>query len=381
MATRTIANGGGLWNATGTWVEGIVPTSADDVVATATSGTLTLSNSLNQCKTLNFTNYTGTFAMTSNGVSVAGDVTLVSGMTLTGTGTGTLTVNAATVTLTSAGKTLPARLTSTFVGAVITLADNWTIAGLITVSNTATFIGNTIFAQTSITINAALTGSTTTAFVMTGTGTLICFNANTYFTNSLTINTAGTITLGTHLSLRGATFTYTAGTVATTGNTVQISGSSTINAAGITFNNVNITTTSTVTLNSLFTLSGTLTISAGIVATFDGTAGFTAANLTLLTATALTHILKNGITYTVTSSFTSKSAPTATHPKIKSDSAGIMAIFTLSQSASCTVIFLDATDIDSSAGRTVNSFGGTLSNTNNWSNITDLNSIIRTFVS
>lgn len=42
MATRTIANAGGTWSVAGTWVEGVVPTAADDVVATATSGNLTL---------------------------------------------------------------------------------------------------------------------------------------------------------------------------------------------------------------------------------------------------------------------------------------------------------------------------------------------------
>ncbi|MFS2114328.1 hypothetical protein [Herbaspirillum frisingense] len=42
MATRTAAAGGGNWNATGTWVEGAVPTAADDVVFNASSGAVTL---------------------------------------------------------------------------------------------------------------------------------------------------------------------------------------------------------------------------------------------------------------------------------------------------------------------------------------------------
>ena len=42
MPTRTISNAGGNYNATTTWVEGVVPNSGDDVVATATSGQLTV---------------------------------------------------------------------------------------------------------------------------------------------------------------------------------------------------------------------------------------------------------------------------------------------------------------------------------------------------
>jgi hypothetical protein len=58
MATRTISNAGGNWNATGSWVEGAVPTAADDVVATATSGNLTLNVAAN-CRSINLTNYVG----------------------------------------------------------------------------------------------------------------------------------------------------------------------------------------------------------------------------------------------------------------------------------------------------------------------------------
>jgi hypothetical protein len=65
MATRTIANGGGNYNSTGTWVEGAVPTSADDVVATGTSGNLTV-NVSSACRSIDLTGYTGTLAINSN---------------------------------------------------------------------------------------------------------------------------------------------------------------------------------------------------------------------------------------------------------------------------------------------------------------------------
>ena len=65
MATRTISNAGGNYNATGTWVEAAVPTSADDVVATATSGQLTV-NVTSAARTVDFTNYTNTSNVSVN---------------------------------------------------------------------------------------------------------------------------------------------------------------------------------------------------------------------------------------------------------------------------------------------------------------------------
>lgn len=83
MATRTISNTGGNYNATASWVEGIVPTSADDVVATATSGNLTI-NVASAAGTVNLTNYVGTITMNANWtVSGASGVNIISvtGMT------------------------------------------------------------------------------------------------------------------------------------------------------------------------------------------------------------------------------------------------------------------------------------------------------------
>lgn len=69
MATRTISKAGGNWKDTTAWAEGVVPTAADDVVATAESGNLTLTET-GRCKSIDFTNYTKTFTHNA-GVSLA----------------------------------------------------------------------------------------------------------------------------------------------------------------------------------------------------------------------------------------------------------------------------------------------------------------------
>jgi hypothetical protein len=105
MATRTISNAGGNYNATATWVEAAVPTSADDVVATATSGQLTV-NVASAARNFNFTNYTNTLTM-NNTWTVSGTGftnTFVSAMTISGTSFITLTN---TNTIVTNGKSIP----------------------------------------------------------------------------------------------------------------------------------------------------------------------------------------------------------------------------------------------------------------------------------
>lgn len=87
MATRTIADGGGIWTDNATWVEGTAPTNADDVVATATSGNVTISSNA-VCRSADFTGYLGTLTH-NNGISLTigdgsgGALNLVAGMTYT----------------------------------------------------------------------------------------------------------------------------------------------------------------------------------------------------------------------------------------------------------------------------------------------------------
>lgn len=83
MATRTISDTGGSWTNTATWNEGVVPTSSDDVIATATSGALSFpASGESDCKSLDFTNYTNTFTGNYKVLNIYGTLKLVSDMTI-----------------------------------------------------------------------------------------------------------------------------------------------------------------------------------------------------------------------------------------------------------------------------------------------------------
>src|ERR1035437_9085756 len=106
MATRTIANGGGSWATTGTWVENVVPILGDTVLCNASSGQLTISAAA-ACTSIDFTSYTNTLTLNAT-LTVSGNVTLVAAMTITtSAGTPILSVNATTSTLTTNGLAFP----------------------------------------------------------------------------------------------------------------------------------------------------------------------------------------------------------------------------------------------------------------------------------
>jgi len=258
MATRTISNAGGNYNTTGAWVEGIVPTSADDVVATVTSGNLTI-NVASNCKSINFTNYTNTLTATST-LTVSGSVTLVSAMTISGTGT--LIVDS-TSTLTSNGKTWTGSLT--FQNTVThTLADAWIVSGNLLVGIAAqgpTINGFSISVGGSLSSTSVGSAFGTANVILNGTGTWSWSSGWCFF--PITINTVGTITIS-NVSI-GANFVHVAGIVVTTGSTLRLSAATySITSNTIIWNNVILGTTTsfTTTLNDDLNINGNLTIGA-----------------------------------------------------------------------------------------------------------------------
>jgi hypothetical protein len=260
MAVRTIAAGGGNWNATATWMEGVVPVAGDNVFAAVTSGQLTV-NVAAACTSIDFTNYTNTLTMNAI-LSVGGPVTLVAAMTIAGASVLKLT---ATGTLTSNGKTWPNGMTCTATSlATHTLIDDWTIGGTLTLTFgylgagvKDTFNGNNLYIGGGLAVqstgNAGVNGTTT--FILNGTGTWSA-GTSSYVSNNLTFNTTGTITISGFVDQRGGTITYIAGTiVAAGGSRLTVStAATTLNTSGMKWNQVrfygvNITHTLTSDLN------------------------------------------------------------------------------------------------------------------------------------
>jgi hypothetical protein len=94
---------------------------------------------------------------------------------------------------------------------------------------------------------------------------------------------------------------------------------------------------------------------------FAGTAGFICGTLTGGSGggVASTATLQAGITYTVTSALTINTSRIGAINTIASSSATVKAILTLNPNATCNVLS-NFTRIDSSAGRTISTFNGTV---------------------
>lgn len=78
MPLRTVSNTGGNWNATTTWVGGVVPLAGDTVNFTATSGNLTVNVTTANLAGIDFTNYVGTITFTA-AITSGGTINLGTG--------------------------------------------------------------------------------------------------------------------------------------------------------------------------------------------------------------------------------------------------------------------------------------------------------------
>jgi hypothetical protein len=128
------------------------------------------------------------------------------------------------------------------------------------------------------------------------------------------------------------------------------------------FNNVIIGNGLSIILNSVLNIAQTLTFSGS--GTFTGSYGFISGILSAQTAGS-TITLQNGITYRTTTSANIIGTNTS-RITMTSNSALIKAIWTLDSGASQSIIYVNGTRIDSSAGQTIWSFSGVLNDTDNW---------------
>lgn len=213
MATRTISNLGGNYNATGTWVEGVVPTSADDVVSTATSGQLTV-NVTAAARSIDLTTYTSTLTMNSTWTISGASLTHTfgSGMNFAGT-VGIILFNQIATLVQNTTNRIP---NLSLTGGVKTLSTDMYVVNLPTLS--ANPNGNNIFISGNLgspTATLSIGPNGTTRLVCDGSG-LVAFQTTGC---TIEINTTGTYSTygqGMVLTSLGGTnpsFIFTAGNI------------------------------------------------------------------------------------------------------------------------------------------------------------------------
>lgn len=304
-ATITSTTGGGNWNATGTWVGGVVPVAGDDVVIDGpvtlnqNSGNL-LTLTINATKTLTMSGaftLTTTGNMTVNGNyagATSGVVTIGGNLTFGGTTftigasnfsvTGTTSITAGTFTDgTTAGTNAFTGLVTVSGGSLTTTGTNtstWNFSGGLTNAGTVTFSANVLmnmggnltnngtFSKTGNGVNVfsnttSIGGSNAIAIagLTTYSGPTTFSNTSTVtFANSQTINAAVTVNSGSTVILSAGNIGVGAGQTFTNNGTVTVSAS-----------NITLTTTSVVINNGTASVAGSIAITGGGVYTNNGT--------------------------------------------------------------------------------------------------------------
>lgn len=346
-----------------------------------TGGTLTISGTVYKSGTT-FTYTAGTVNDTGATVVISSATTLnVSGKTwnkLLVAGAMTLTSN---INATTFGTTLTTNTSFVLGGNSInftnlelgntgttTLPTAWTCTNIEFTHNATGIInGNSITINGNILQSGGGKYSGTTTFTYGGTGTWTATGTG-YFSNSFTVNTVGTLTF-ISANLGGGIFTYTAGTVITTGSILYIrENGTTMNHGSIVWYDViTVTNVTGLTLNNQLVCSDALTIENSQV-TFSGTDGTFDVyylNLNSTGTTARNPRLVATKTYRVRAGFTSQG--TLAFPiTLSSTIGGSKAIFTVDPGATIDVGFVNATDINSSLGKKIYSYKGVFSNTDNW---------------
>ena len=262
MAIRTISSTGGFYNAPTAWLEGVVPTSVDDVVSTSTSGPLTV-NVFSAAKSIDLSQYANILTM-NNGITISGSFSLGNGFTISGTYG--VVINSSG-SLRSYGKTWSNELVFSGTSTTFTLIDDWVVDSLrysTTNGSISTTNGKTITASNGLTIATTAQVVGTTKIILTG-GT---WSHTSTGRISMPIDLNGNVNFGSNIYSGGGTISYVSGTINTTGNTfsIQTGTLGLVNTNSIDFNNFTVTGTSVMN-GSDFNLLSNLTISSGLSGT------------------------------------------------------------------------------------------------------------------
>ena len=369
-------NSGGITNwgsASGVADNVLPPTSADDVIFDGTGAKGNSNSTVSTFVTIlsiTFTSgYTGVISPSGGLLTITGNFTDNSAHTWNMLSTNVITF-IGNQTITSNGAIFPGSISFTSGVSTKTLNGSWTILGTLTIGSLAattlnrTNLTDTLSANGLPQINSVLSG---TAKIRV-TGGILTNGGTSPISNNLDLD--GNITITGNLTYNTGTLTYISGTI-TTANLIIGSGC-TLNTNGMTWNSISATNTGSIVINSL--LSVTSLSVASIV--FSGTHGFTVANFIRTQGASLpnTVTFKNSLTYTITNSLTVLNTANLLSVTFASDSATLRANLILSNGATCSVCS-NFTRIDSSGGRPINAWNGTITDCINVRSFTDLQTV------
>jgi len=296
-----------------------------------------------------------------------GTLTYVSG-TITTTGS---LLSLLTCTLDTAGMSWN---NVTVFGTVFTLNSDLNISGILSVISSAgnstfnTSVGAKVFTN-GLSMTANLAGNS--EVVLTG-GTWLATGVNGIVNINLTFD--GNSTVSGIVYFQNKILKYTAGTVITAGSTLIINTNCIIDTNGMSWNNISFTNSSliSITIDSLLRIMGTLLISSNI--SFIGVVGWETEIFLCNVIDFRTITFKESIEYKINALLDVFKSRNGNQVSFRSGSLTIKSILTLKQGAQCKTL-AEFIRIDSSNGRTINTFSGTVTDCINVRQFFDLGTV------
>lgn len=379
-------NGGSLvvsGNTTVTLITVINKTVAETFSTNGIAHNAALSGTVKVILTGGTWSHTGTNAMECN-LDLQGDITIsgtvrygnatmtyVSG-TITTTGS-TLYIRATTLCTLNTDGVVWNNFTLGLNGSSVTLTSNMHCTGLLNVIGSCGVNPSTTETLTiddGLTLNAALNGSI--EVILTGG----IWQGTSVLGTIVNLTLAGNVTVSGNVYYGGKTLKRTSGTITVTGATLNLTDTCTLDLNPIVWENVilNSSGSDTYTINSLLSISDTLTLGGNSATIFDGTSGFTCAKLISNGVQSNTYSFKESITYTITELFECYKSRLGSIVLFTSSHASTKANILMPNNGnnSCNIL-ADFRRIDASGGRTIMTYGGTVTDCININSYTDKN--------
>lgn len=347
---------------------GAIPGNGDDVIFDSNSRATCTLNTNRNCRTLSFTNWTGTIDFNNVFLRIYGSIDCGDALfSITNPGSWQMGATNGVMNgqiIRTNGKVLSGTLSFGYSSGTnpVRLIDDVTCGLLQIQSNVGSpsqpiFTGQTLYTNSISTASNGRNLYTTTPIKLIGTGSIITFNSNAAICCDIEIMTAGNINFnGTVYCGQNCVITYTSANTITS-SILYLQSPTTLNTSAMTWTNI---------YNSS-TISGqALNVSNNLYIPTSGTflVPFTTSNLIMGTGTVT---LNTGVTYTVNTNIQSTVSTLAAKSLINCTVVnGTKAILNLAQGATQNNGYLSATDIDSSGGRSIWTYKGVLTRTINW---------------